>query len=263
MNKIFFFAVTLGAILTFPAWAVPDSATPVVLEEHAGEHKINTDRPHNAEAPYVLPRGWIQTESGGLYLRSRDQEGDWSLSLPNLFRIGTGDDWEFRVETDTFDMNRMQGGLSDISLGFKHCFYEGDVEIALLSRVFFPTGSPNRRALGPEPDAKLAFSYEINETLELEWNVGGGLPLDPTTNARFFRHFLAANLTQEVNEHFGVYGELVSLGAERPGLPNYSHLDTGFLFWVNDDLQLDLEYYRGLSAGGIDWGVGFGLSNRW
>ena len=93
--------------------------------------------------------------------------------------------------------------------------------------------------------------------------MGGGLPLDPTTNARFFRHFLAANLTQEVNEHFGVYGELVSLGAERPGLPNYSHLDTGFLFWVNDDLQLDLEYYRGLSAGGIDWGVGFGLSNRW
>jgi hypothetical protein len=256
------FAVAVG--LSASVWGAPESEHSVSQEVPAvEEHRINTDRPHNAEAPYVLPRGWIQTESGGLYLRSRGGEQDWSLNLPNLFRVGTGENWEFRVESDTLDISARQGGFNDLSLGFKYLFYEGEVEIALLGRLFLPAGSPGRRAPGPEPDAKLCFCFPISDSLELEWNLGGGLPLDPTTGGRFFRHFVAANLTQELTEHVGIYGELVSLGGEFPGRPSYSHLDAGFLFWASDDLQLDLEYYRGLSSGGIDWGVGFGLSNRW
>lgn len=225
------------------------------------QERINTDRPHNAEAPYVLPEGWIQTENGALFLRQRD--GNSGTTLPSLLRVGTGDGWEFRVESDTFLIDNNRGGFNDLSVGFKRVLLEDDIEISLLGRLYIPIGSPHLTANGFEPDLKLAFSYEINDDLELEANIGGGLPLDKAGQGRIFQHFLAVNLSQTINDHLGIYAEVVNIGSDISGQPATTHLDAGFMIWATGDLQLDLEYYRGLSTSGIDWGLGMGLSTRW
>ena len=257
--------IVLAFLLVHPGAADPAPPKPEMTPEVKVEHEegINTDRPHTTEAPYVLPGGRIQTENGVLYVRERGDGGAWQITFPTLVRVGTGSDWEFRFESDNYALQHGTRGLTDPTVGFKHKFYDDGVEISVLFKLNIPVGNRAYRAEGVEPDLKFLFSYEITDGLELEWNVGMASRVDKLTGKRLGQIQYVTSLTQDINETLAVYGEIAGEGPDQLGNPTTHVFDAGFLIKLNSETQLDIEYYRGLSSSGVDWGIGMGLSRRW
>jgi len=97
----------------------------------------------------------------------------------------------------------------------------------------------------------------------MELNLGARSTVDPEGSARFLQGTFACAVTHELSDDFSVFGELYGDGPYRPGTGALLTAQAGFLYRVGDDLQLDMEVLRGLSASGLDWGLGIGISARY
>lgn len=227
------------------------------------EEPLVTDRPDAAESAVTVGSGRVQLESGVLFERSRGGEPDRVL-IPTLLRVGTGPDTELRLETlGPVFASGGAGGLSDVSLGAKWTILEGDATtLGLLLNMRIPTGARALRTSALEPDLKLLLDASLGDDWALGFNVGLAVPEDPSAGQRFVQAGAATSLSRKIAEGVTVYGELFGGGPDALGGTGFVAADAGFLFLLNPDLQLDVEVFRGLSAGGLDWGVGAGVSAR-
>lgn len=76
------------------------------------EEPINPDRPGIADGSKVVGHGRLQIEVGA-QRESRRIEGisDRRVMAPLLLRAGIGQNWEFRLETNSYVFQRSGGGL--------------------------------------------------------------------------------------------------------------------------------------------------------
>src|SRR5690606_27592295 len=100
------------------------------LSAHAQDDSIATDRPDFVESSSVVGKGRFQIETG--FARETDRDGDRRTRVsttPTLLRMGLGETWELRVETDGYARIRSEDralaaseriqGMSDLALGVK------------------------------------------------------------------------------------------------------------------------------------------------
>src|SRR5436305_392830 len=83
------------------------------------DEEIDPDRPDVTDSPHVVPRGLVQIEVGGLYLRQTRQQH--SGGVPFTLRIGMFDWLEARVDADgpmtrTTEVARVTG-FGNVQLG--------------------------------------------------------------------------------------------------------------------------------------------------
>lgn len=225
--------------------------------------RIDPDRPHVSEAPVVVGEGTFQIESGVLYANSRTVGEAAGVSTPTLLRIGTSHDTELRIESDFLNYQSRQLGLGDVSLGLKHVFWDEDVELAMLYTYSFVTGSSAFRGVA-EPEIKMLIGFELSEKTEVEVNLGARSTVDPDSSVRFAQGTFAVAVTHSLVPHqLAVFGELYGDGPIQPGRGAALVGQAGFLYRLDDDTQLDMEFLRGLSSSGLDWGLGIGVSARY
>lgn len=226
------------------------------------EDPLITDRPDVAESAVTVGSGRLQLETGVLFERFRGGDPD-AVTMPTLLRVGTGPDTELRLETaGPVFISGGGGGFSDLSLGGKWTFHEGDPTLGLLMTVTLPTGARSLRVPAAEPAMKLLLDADLGGGWVLGFNVGAALPEDPVAGTRFVQAGAAMAVGHEISEGVTAYGELFGGGPDVIGSTGFMAADAGFLFLLNPDLQLDVEVFRGLSAQGLDWGVGAGVSAR-
>jgi hypothetical protein len=247
------------------------------IEEDASDSPIVTDRPHFSEASSLVGLGRWQIETGYTYYGDRNngvQTG--TSSLPEtLLRIGILAEWfELRIATNfinsktrfagTQDSN---GGFDDLYLGAKLAFFEQKgwlPEVALFPQTRVPVGQRELTDNAWLPGFNLAYSWVINEWLELECNTQLNRRRDDT--GTFYAEFTqTANLEYQLSEKLGAFTEWFGFmpngaNASSAGPQHYFH--AGFVYLITPNLQYDIHAATGLNKHADDYFAGTGLSAR-
>ena len=225
--------------------------------------RIDPDRPHVSEAPVIVGTGTLQIEAGVLVSSSRGRSEPTRTTTPTLLRYGTSPETEFRVELDLLNFQDRRLGFGDVSLGVKHVIADEGPEMAMLYRYKLNAGS-NGFQSAPEPEVKFLLGFDLSDKTEVEVNLGVRSTIDPEGTHRFLQGTFAVAVTHSlIPRQLAFFGEIYGDGPYRPGHGGELTAQGGFLLRLDEDTQLDAEILRGLSATGLDWGCGLGISTRY
>ena len=269
------------AAKTLFEWAVGNEAVPPEDDE---DDSIITDRPHFSEASNLVGKGRIQIETG--YTYSGDQSAVSALfgspavdqrvqshSFPEtLLRAGLFAEWfEFRLaynflieQTDTTGQPRSTfRGSDDLYVGAKLALTEQKgwlPEIALFPQALLPIGDSHFTNEQVLPGFNLAYSWKINDFIELEANTQVNRRRDDA--AHFYTEFIqTANLEYTFTKKFGGFTEWFCFipNGSISALPQH-YFHAGFVYLFTKYVQYDVHAAVGLTKASDDFFVGTGLS---
>ncbi|MDH3496350.1 MAG: transporter [Gemmatimonadota bacterium] len=258
--------VIAGALLVAAAAAHAQPAPP----------PIATDRPDQTESAFLVPRGFVQLEFGGLH--AADDAGAGStlraLNVGNaLLRMGVLERVELRL--GFVGWQRVSGdglsafnGFGDLAAGAKLRLVRGGgavPTIALLGMVTLPVGDAAFRADGVDPFVKAAFAQDLGNGFGLGYNVGAiwTTETDGSGDERLrtdlaYSVAIGRGLTDRLAAFVEGYG-VVGVSA---GRASWRALDGGFVFALRPNVQLDLSGGVGLNEAATDWFLSGGVSVR-
>lgn len=254
-------------------WGIGERAD----EAEDEDPRLVTDRPHFSEASNLVGLGRVQIETG--YSFFKDNDGGTKVrthSFPEpLLRAGLFADWfEFRLgynyliqQSDTAVTGHTRlSGSDDLYVAAKLALtkQEGYLpEIALFPQLRVPSGSPAFSAGETLPGFNLAYSWKLNDVVELECNTQLNRRIDDVDH--FYTEFIqTANLEYDLAPRIGAFTEwfcFVPSGAIDAHTQHYFH--GGFVYFLTDNIQLDIHSAVGLSRRSNDLAFsGMGLSVR-
>jgi hypothetical protein len=157
------------AFLVLAVWPRPGNAQ----ASEPALPEINTDRPDVTESSVVVPRASVQIENGAAWT---SDHGIHSVDLSEtLIRFGILNKTELRLVVpdylDSISGTGTHSGFGDLALGLKQQLgpLPGDVELAVIIAVSFPTGQSGVTSGGYDPFIKFPWSKELKDG----WSVGG------------------------------------------------------------------------------------------
>lgn len=227
------------------------------------DQPLGTDRPgEGTDAASVVGAGVFQAEVG--LFREWEREGNYTFgSYPiALLRYGATDRLEVRVSSGLFT-NQLTAGPKwspvDVSTKFSITEPRGWVpQMALLVGLTLPrTGSELAQSRFTQPRIVLLLNRSLNSWLGITVNLGAHWENDsPETIYRYAWSF-DLSLSDRVGAFAEFYGDL-------PEASRNDHLfNSGFVFLINNNLQLDVAAGTALTAGAPDFYVGGGVAVRW
>jgi len=250
-------AAVAAAVLALPAQAEP----------------LSTDRPDFVESSLSVGKGTFQIETS-VAMERRDGFGHRAqqIATPTLLRLGFAENWEARLETDGSLHQRAEGnsphvdGVGDLSLGVKYHLPEpgpADASMALLFHVDIPTGSSAFRGHGDRPSLRGVAEWEL--PLDCSLGLMPGIALNEDEAGHDYVSGIAGiTVGHAWTPTLRSFVELASeeLGSAGHGETQFS-FDTGLVWLLTDNLQLDTAAYAGLNRSTPDITVAIGLSARW
>lgn len=277
--------IFIGAIAGLAKIAPARDETPKTLFQWASTNpdeekpeeesdRIVTDRPHFSEASSLVGLGRVQLETGYSYFRDTESGVSETHSFPEpLVRAGLFAEWfEFRIgynylveKTVTNGASRTVSGSDDLYVGAKLALAEQAgwlPEIALFPQFRLPSGAPAFTSNQVLPGFNLAYSWVLNDWLELECNTQLNRRLDDSEH--YYAEFIqTANLEYDLTEQVGAFTEFIAFipcGAIRARSEYYFH--AGFVYFLTDNIQLDIHSGVGLNGPADNLaftGVGFSI----
>lgn len=223
---------------------------------------IQTDRPSWARAPFIVPKGRFQFETGFLFERSG---GLSNVYLPSTaIRIGILKRAELRLLTDVFYTLKSPGNswnVRPLQIGTKVNLFEGNEKlipaVSLLAHVAIPqAATKNQRVAHPAPNLTLTAQHVIYKTLAFNYNLGMewyGNSAVPTYTYSFSPGVGILSNLSAFGEIYGFVGNL--------GLPVHV-AQAGFAYQPKSNWQLDIHGGAGLTQASPDFFVGIGISGR-
>lgn len=235
---------------------------------------IATDRPDFVESSNVVGAGRWQIETSVAYERDSAAGVDArTWSTPTLLRVGLGDYWEFRVETDGFlsqevgdrGFDEQDDGFADTALGLKWHIpgsEQSGPSLGVLFHVDVDSGSEAFQGDGLRPSIRVVAEWEIGENMS--FGLMPGLISDKDDDGeRFTAGILGAVLGYSLNERLRIFGELaaeqIASGSHGGDVLNF---DVGTAWLLSDDAQLDAAASFGLTDETPEWAVTLGYSIR-
>ena len=253
------------------------STAGVTEEEEPELDRIITDRPHFSEASNLVGLGTIQLETGFTFFRNDDGGVKTTLhSFPEpLLRAGIFAEWfEFRLaynylieDTATAQRSSRASGSDDIYVGAKIALAQQAgllPEMAIFPQMRVPTGARAFTSQQVLPGFNLAYSWMLNDWIELECNTQLNRRRDDSEH--FYMEFIqTANIEYDLSERWGAFTEWIMFspcGALSAQTQHYFH--GGFVFFVTRNFQLDAHVGLGVSQAADDLAfTGVGASFRW
>lgn len=263
--------IEVARIRTLFSWGIRE----LQAEEEAGP--IVTDRPHFSEASSLVGLGRWQIETGYTYFgNSGNGARESTSSLPEaLFRIGMLAEWfELRIGAN-FITNQSQlagasdsnGGFDDLYLGAKLALFQQKgwlPEVAIFPQTRVPVGQVELSDHAWLPGFNLAYSWVLNDWLELECNTQ--LNRRKNDTEAFYAEFIqTANLEYQLKEKLGAFTEwfgLMPSGANSSSVGPEHYFHGGFVYLITPNLQYDVHAALGLNEHADDFFAGTGLSAR-
>ena len=241
-----------------------------------------TDRPHIAETPIMVAKGYLQWETGFQVSHTNTSLSHTKDITYNtmLVRLGMSRRVEARLEMSYFGTKTTKtandslkintSGLSGLNVGSKVFLFDEKglrPKGTLLFGAALPfVGSTTYRPENTGGFMKFLFLNEITHHYELEYNIGVIWSGDSKQASYMYALNNEFMITQKFNAFLEIYGTFT----ENNGLDNRFNgtfindhrMNGGFWYLFNKDLQLDISCGIGLSAASPDYYVGLGLSNR-
>jgi len=260
-------------------------------EEEPEVDRLVTDRPHFSEASSLVGLGRTQLETGYSIFRNDDGGVKTTLlSFPEpLLRVGVFAEWfEFRLaynylieDTRTALGSSRASGSDDIYVGAKLALATQSgflPEMAIFPQMRVPTGArvfSNEQVL---PGFNLAYSWMLNDWIELECNTQLNRrrdesrhehvvpPVVPDVGDHFYMEFIQTiNFEYDLSERWGAFTEWIMFtpcGAITAQTQHYLH--GGFVYFPTPNIQLDAHVGFGVSQAADDLAfTGVGASFRW
>jgi hypothetical protein len=242
------------------------------------EEWIITDRPHVAETPHLVPKGYFQWETGFQFQQSRTdliKTKDITYNT-TLIRLGLSRRIEARLEMDYFgtksnrrsDDSLLQkvNGLSGLTVASKVFLFQQNgliPETSLLYGISLPyPGSKDFRPSYTGSEIKFLLVNRIAKWYEFEYNLG--VQWDGVTNAYAFNNEFEIN--RRLFFFIEMYGYFYENGDKDDrfsgSFTNDHRLNGGIWYRLAPNLQLDLSGGFGLSKISPTNYIAVGLSNR-
>ncbi len=176
---------------------------------------------------------------------------------------------EFRLGVNSYVWQDLPGrdvsGREDISFGIKARLSDPlppgsrQPQVAVILATTLETGSDEIGASAPQPQATLAFSWELRPRTALGSNLGYAWLRD---DERFGELSGSLSLGRGLSDRLGAYVEYY--GFDRSGRRSDDHFVNAGLTWaLSADAQLDLRAGAGLNSEAADYFVGAGAAWRW
>lgn len=246
------------------------------LAHAAQSDVIVTDRPDFVESSAVVGHARFQVETGIVVERNRvDGSKERTITTPTLLRIGAGQDWELRLETDGRTVFRTEQiatgakqtlrGYSDLSVGVKWHATDGSgsaPSMALLGHVEVDSGTAPFRGNGLRPSLRVVAEWELPNDLSL--GLMPGLVYDRSDQGeRFVGAIFGIVLGKTWSDRFRTFVEIAApqIARARDG-GTIATLDVGAAYLLSNRWQIDTALSQGLNKNTADLAWGFGLSAK-
>lgn len=266
---------SLCVILLGPSWCYGQenggeaTSSPPWIMGQAGSFSepIATDRPTFSLSPATIPKGRIQIETGYTFSLEKASPDVKTHNFPEtLVRIGLTETTELRLEwpTLTYISNGQDvNGFNDLALGFKVQVLQQQgfrPRLSFVGRLSIPTGDKDFSSDRVDPLFRTILTYALNKRVGLFGTVNIGSPTSQGT--RFVQVSSSLGLSAAIRdrltgfvEYFGLYPRDVASGSA-------NFLQTGVLYQLTYNLQLDVRVGGGLTHGSDDLLTGAGISWR-
>ncbi len=233
--------VLLLALLLF-------SALGYAQEEQSELGPLVTDRPDATESPAVVPKGFLQVETGFAFetLEEGDVKSEDFTLNTSLLRFGVLDNLELRLGwdlvngkiTDTKIPGSIKSnGLNPMLLGGKVAITKeenGWPEIGLLGHLYLPfTASDDYEPKYTGADLILSVGHTLSDRSSIGYNLGAEWGGDTTETT--YKYTLAYGYG--ISDAFGFYLELYGNLVDQRAAKHF--WDGGFTYLLSDSVQLD------------------------
>lgn len=171
------------------AWGITLQLAAAAAAAQPLDEYINPDRPGIADGSNVVGAGRNQVETGlQREYRSSDGAQSRTLFLPTLLRVGLNENFEFRIESNTYtrmtETGSTQGtaraeGIAPVSVGLKVHFIDSDgrqqPSVGVIARVFPRSGTRDFQSTRATGDFRLVADWDFMPEWSLNPNVGVAL----------------------------------------------------------------------------------------
>jgi len=223
-------------------------------DDDAGKGDIVTDRPDATEAASVVPKGYLQIETGGLYesFEVNNIKLERTVFNTTLLRYGILDNLELRVgwnyeEQKLTGQTNVLNGLSPLLFGMKIAIAEeknGMPEIAFIGHLFLPfTASTDFKPETTGADFRFSVAHTLSENTSLGYNFGAQWGDDASEIAYIYTIAYGIGLTDKIGFYAELYGDFPENGKA-------NHFwDAGFTWLLQSNLQFDVTVGTSITAG--------------
>lgn len=233
--------------------------------------ELITDRPDQTESSAVLPKGFLQVETGAFFetVKADGIETESKTFNTTLLRYGLLENLELRLGFDFMEQTRSIYGkkLADVSSGFSPLLFGAKVsiteengilpEIGLLGHLSLPfSASKDYKPENTGVDFRFAFSHTLNDRSGISYNLGAAWGNDTHEASYVYTIAYDTGITDKLGVFIELYGDL-------PEKNKANHLwDMGFTYLIKDNIQFDISGGTGISRNIQDVMLSGGISFR-
>lgn len=220
---------------------------------------IELDRPDQTETSSIVPKYYLQLESG--YVYEKTNSTSTTQQFPSILtRYGLSENTELRFITE-FNFNKInnikENKFQPITVGFKTALGDNKGILPAVSflghlEIFVENDAGKKQII---PSFKLLFDSELTEGLNLGYNLGIVWDQDLTEN---YTYTMAISKT--IHPKWTVFVE--SYGFISPIKRADHRMDTGITYFINDNSAIDIAAGKGLSSNSPSWFLSAGYSFR-
>jgi hypothetical protein len=210
---------------------------------------IDTDRPHQTDTPHVVDPGHVQFESAVVSLQQDTLRAHPQRALilgDNLYKVGLFNGVDLQLFHTVYTRESSSSSVGD-TLTFRAKFQIWGTNRTQASLALVPlVVAPLKRSGHVEAGGQAFFGAEL--PAELDWELNAGVATEHVDDTRHVWPIFATALTRDVVEDLAVFGE-VRETSTTPRLRVWdTSLDTGLLYHITRDIQVDAGGYFGVSG---------------
>lgn len=228
---------------------------------------IALDRPDQTESPMIVPKGYIQIESGVNFENTKKEIK--TNTLPTiLWKYGITPNLEFRLITERTEISQMnfgdvsnKKGVNPITVGFKVNVFEEKGLLPETSLIMhYGTKKWGNKGLQTEkstPSFRFLMQHTLSEKFSLSYNAGAEWDgNNPNNGSAIYTLTTGYAASPKIGFYLELYGFL-------PGKDQSEHnVDGGMTWLINNDLMADISTGLGLNNRAPNSFIALGLSWR-
>lgn len=142
----------------------------------ASAEPISADRPDQSESANIIPKGFLQIETGFVY-ESENSDNVYALSYDLLTRYGLIDELELRLNTSykSIDMHTTRSGITPLTIGLKYRIYDGNPILPAIGVIaqmqFAELAASDFKLINNAPAFILIFEKELGDDISNSANI--------------------------------------------------------------------------------------------
>lgn len=244
---------------------------------------MTVDGPGATESPYTVDAGHFQLEMAFVdYTSEEDRfEGvtyrlDWLAVAPMNLKVGLLNSLDLQLllepyhrvyEREDGDYSTTRQGFGDTSLRLKYNLWGNDrgrTALAVTPFVKFPTSQDDLGSEVVEGGLIVPFSAELPWGFQLGLTTRFSARQDILGGDDLHAEFgNSIELARPFSRDLEGYVEFFSNVSTETGVDWMGRFDTGLVFWLTDDLQLNAGVNMGVTKWADDWNVFLGVAWRY